>query len=91
MLTIVFIASLWDARARTALVRQAVARVNDNDGKFLLIEAAESIPAWLNPDSAGYRIFIHQGSIHIVPQPRSPVCAAANTSQPFFNAPKIVI
>lgn len=27
-------------------------RVHDNDGEFLLIEAAQAIPKWLTPDSA---------------------------------------
>lgn len=31
-------------------------RVEDNDGEFLLIEAADYLPKWLNPDSSQNRV-----------------------------------
>lgn len=31
-------------------------RVEDNDGEFLLIEAADYLPKWLNPDSSENRV-----------------------------------
>lgn len=31
-------------------------RVWDNDGEFLLIEAAYSLPRWLKPESAANRV-----------------------------------
>lgn len=33
-----------------------VQRVEDNDGEFLLIEAADYLPKWLNPDSSENRV-----------------------------------
>jgi hypothetical protein len=48
------------------------AQVDDNDGEFLLIEAAEHIPTWLNPDAALNRVFFHKGKLHIIPPPQSP-------------------
>lgn len=33
-----------------------VCRVEDNDGEFLLIEAADYLPKWLNPDSSENRV-----------------------------------
>ena len=31
-------------------------RVQDNDGEFLLIEAADQIPAWLDPENSDNRV-----------------------------------
>jgi len=33
-----------------------VYRVEDNDGEFLLIEAADYLPKWLNPDTSENRV-----------------------------------
>ncbi|KAH7883844.1 SGT1-domain-containing protein [Phlebopus sp. FC_14] len=43
--------------------------VVDSDGEFLLIEAAEFLPAWVNPSNAINRVWIHRGSLHLVPLP----------------------
>ncbi|CAK9322014.1 unnamed protein product [Citrullus colocynthis] len=47
-------------------------RVWDTDGEFLLIEAAFHIPRWINPDNSLNRVFIRNGSLHIVPKLRLP-------------------
>ncbi|KAI8838561.1 SGT1 protein-domain-containing protein [Chytriomyces cf. hyalinus JEL632] len=49
-----------------------VASVTDNDGQFLLIEAADHLPQWLNPSNSANRIFIVNGDLHIIPQPKTP-------------------
>uniref|UniRef100_A0A672JIB1 Ecdysoneless homolog (Drosophila) n=1 Tax=Salarias fasciatus TaxID=181472 RepID=A0A672JIB1_SALFA len=46
---------------------ELAARVEDNDGEFLLIEAADYLPKWLNPDTSENRVFIYQGELHIIP------------------------
>ncbi|ELU06111.1 hypothetical protein CAPTEDRAFT_20272 [Capitella teleta] len=46
------------------------AKVNDLDGEILLIEAADSLPKWLNPDNAVNRVFIFGGDVHVVPLPK---------------------
>ncbi|XP_072293165.1 protein ecdysoneless homolog [Eucyclogobius newberryi] len=43
--------------------------VEDNDGEFLLIEAADYLPKWLNPDTSENRVFIYRGDLHIIPCP----------------------
>ncbi|RHY02120.1 hypothetical protein DYB25_000105 [Aphanomyces astaci] len=43
-------------------------QVWDADGEFLLIEAAEALPAWLNPDNSANRVFLRRGHLHIVHQ-----------------------
>ena len=45
-------------------------RVWDNDGEFLLIEAAYGLPRWLKPETAQNRVWLHRGAVHLVPLPR---------------------
>ncbi|XP_077297702.1 ecdysoneless cell cycle regulator isoform X2 [Arctopsyche grandis] len=44
-----------------------IAQIVDNDGEFLLIEAADSLPSWANPSSCINRVFISKGKLHIIP------------------------
>ncbi|KAJ1310366.1 hypothetical protein OPQ81_007104 [Rhizoctonia solani] len=41
--------------------------VHDTDGEFLLIEAADVLPAWITPENAENRVWIYQDHLHIVP------------------------
>ncbi|NXC12731.1 ECD protein, partial [Corythaeola cristata] len=43
------------------------ARIDDNDGEFLLIEAADFLPEWLNPENSDNRVFFYKGELHIIP------------------------
>ncbi|KAA0711026.1 Protein ecdysoneless -like protein [Triplophysa tibetana] len=56
----------------TCTFKEVAAVVNDNDGQFLLIEAAEHLPKWLDPDSSENRVFLYQGELHILPNPLHP-------------------
>ncbi|XP_046854464.1 protein ecdysoneless homolog [Xenia sp. Carnegie-2017] len=49
-----------------------VSSVTDNDGEFLLIEVADYLPKWLEPETSENRIFIYQGNLHIIPFPSNP-------------------
>lgn len=42
-------------------------RIADSDGEFLLIEAANSLPLWLNPEVAEYRVWINEGRLFLIP------------------------
>lgn len=42
-------------------------QVWDDDGEFLLIEAAYSLPTWLEPDVATNRIWLYRGHVHCIP------------------------
>ncbi|CAE7081730.1 unnamed protein product [Rhizoctonia solani] len=44
-----------------------VVSVHDTDGEFLLIEAADTLPAWVTPENAENRVWIYRGHLHIVP------------------------
>ncbi|KAF8759134.1 SGT1 protein [Rhizoctonia solani] len=41
--------------------------VHDTDGEFLLIEAADVLPAWITPENAESRVWIYQGHLHVIP------------------------
>ncbi|KAL8700799.1 MAG: hypothetical protein Q9201_005256 [Fulgogasparrea decipioides] len=43
-------------------------QVNDSDGEFLLVEAADALPKWLNPEIAENRVWISQGKLFIIPK-----------------------
>ena len=47
--------------------RDLFAQVKDRaDGEFLLIEAADSLPRWLEPESSGNRVFLWDGQVCVV-------------------------
>ncbi|KAI9844910.1 MAG: hypothetical protein M1837_005196 [Sclerophora amabilis] len=41
--------------------------VVDADGEFLLIEAANALPGWLNPEIASNRVWLNNGRLSIIP------------------------
>lgn len=45
---------------------ELIIRLWDSDGEFLLIEAAEHLPAWLEPDTSTNRVFIRAGKVYII-------------------------
>jgi len=47
--------------------RDAWIRIYDTDGEFLLIEAANALPKWLNPEVAENRVWINNHRLLIVP------------------------
>lgn len=46
---------------------ELAARVEDNDGEFILIEAADFLPKWLKPENSCNRVFFYQGKLCIIP------------------------
>ena len=69
----------WLLQQLTLRIPGSTARVWDNDGEFLLIEAAYSLPRWLKPETSTNRVWIAGGKVHIVPLP-----SAAAPSIPSF-------
>ena len=50
-----------------------IAQVHDQDGEVLLIEAADHLPQWAQePDEAQNRVYLYQGSVHLIPIAKSP-------------------
>ncbi|KAF8796322.1 protein ecdysoneless homolog [Argiope bruennichi] len=52
--------------------KNLIIQIQDEDGEFLLIEAADHIPKWLNLKTSKNRVFIHQGALHIIPKAWTP-------------------
>ncbi|PSN62744.1 SGT1-domain-containing protein [Corynespora cassiicola Philippines] len=50
--------------------KDAWIRIYDNDGEFLLIEAANALPKWLNPEVAENRVWINSHRLLIIPLPK---------------------
>ncbi|KAK3180402.1 hypothetical protein K4F52_008253 [Lecanicillium sp. MT-2017a] len=44
-------------------------RVADEDGEFLLVEAANVSPSWINPEIDHCRVWINDGKLKIIPPP----------------------
>ncbi|CAL7950929.1 unnamed protein product [Xylocopa violacea] len=43
-----------------------IAKIIDSDGEFLLIEAANVLPTWANPEACENHVFVYNGELHIV-------------------------
>ncbi|SNX81672.1 related to SGT1 protein [Melanopsichium pennsylvanicum] len=41
--------------------------LEDEDGQFLLIEAADHLPDWVTPESVINRVWIFEGHLHLIP------------------------
>ncbi|KAF8898419.1 SGT1 protein-domain-containing protein [Infundibulicybe gibba] len=39
----------------------------DSDGEFLLIEAADTLPAWVTPKNSENRVWIYSSRLHLIP------------------------
>lgn len=48
------------------LDQELVIQVEDSDGYFLLIEAADHLPKWVNPKTSLNRSFIYKGQLHLL-------------------------
>ncbi|KAH8661398.1 SGT1 protein-domain-containing protein [Tricladium varicosporioides] len=56
-------------------------KVVDTDGEFLLIEAANALPRWLNPEIADNRVWIHNDALRIIPlRAESPTSSNTTTT-----------
>lgn len=47
--------------------KDLIVQLKDNDGDFLLIEAANFLQSWANPENTENRVFIYDNHIHIIP------------------------
>ncbi|KAF2026687.1 SGT1-domain-containing protein [Setomelanomma holmii] len=58
---------VWLLRELSKEFRDAWIRVYDTDGEFLLIEAANALPKWLNPEVAENRVWINSHRLLVIP------------------------
>ena len=57
---------VWILRELTKKFTDLWVKIVDNDGEFLLIEAAGTLPKWLEPEVAENRVWIHDGGLVII-------------------------
>ncbi|XP_018028226.1 protein ecdysoneless homolog isoform X1 [Hyalella azteca] len=68
---------------------QLVIRVCDTDGEFLLVEAADHLPAWADPETAEQRVLLYRGRIHLL-SPSVVPSAEPSAVLPIMDAVKAV-
>lgn len=56
----------WLLCAITTRYPNVVARMQDTDGEFLLIECADVLPEWVHPENSDGRVLVKGGVLHIV-------------------------
>lgn len=54
-------------RTLTQSVPGLCVRVEDEDGEFLLIEAAHELPKWVSPENATNRVWVYNDALHLIP------------------------
>lgn len=59
--------------------------VRDEDGEFLLVEGADALPSWVNPENAENRVWLYEGHLHLVPLEYRTQAADAGRSAPFLS------
>ncbi|KFY88223.1 hypothetical protein V500_06464 [Pseudogymnoascus sp. VKM F-4518 (FW-2643)] len=57
-------------------------KVVDTDGEFLLIEAANALPRWLNPEIADNRVWINNQKLRIIPLAAATTASANAKTNP---------
>ncbi|KAK4052046.1 hypothetical protein OIV83_002340 [Microbotryomycetes sp. JL201] len=58
---------VWILKQISLHFKDAVVSIEDEDGEFLLIEAAEVLPRWITPQNAANRVWVYDGQLHLVP------------------------
>lgn len=50
----------------SAKIPNLIVRVEDSDGEFLLIEAADHLPGWATPEKCSNKVYIINGHLHMI-------------------------
>ncbi|WWC58275.1 uncharacterized protein I303_100813 [Kwoniella dejecticola CBS 10117] len=58
---------VWLLKKISEKRKDIVIGVRDTDGEFLLIEAANDLPAWVSPENAENRLWLQGGHLHLIP------------------------
>ncbi|XP_045536166.1 protein ecdysoneless homolog [Papilio machaon] len=71
----------------TEVHKGLIVQIEDNDGDFLLIEAADFLPTWANPETTRNRVFIYNNHVHIIP----PTLVELKTPLEITDALKLIV
>ena len=58
---------VWILKELSKKFTDAWIKVYDNDGDFLLIEAADKLPTWLTPEVSENRVWLNAGKLLLIP------------------------
>ena len=72
---------VWLLRELTKKFKDLWVKIVDGDGEFLLIEAAGTLPRWLEPEVAENRVWIHDGGLAIIKPQHEPKSAKKQISE----------
>jgi hypothetical protein len=72
---------VWLLRELTKQFKDLWIKIGDSDGEFLLIEAAGTLPGWLEPEVAENRVWIHDGSLTIIKPQHEPKTSKKQTNE----------
>lgn len=50
----------------TRKIPNLIVRVEDSDGEFMLIEAADHLPGWATPEKCANKVYIMNGHLHMI-------------------------
>jgi hypothetical protein len=84
---------VWLLRELTKQFKDLWIKIVDSDGEFLLIEAAGTLPGWLEPEVAENRVWIHEGGLTIIKPQHEPKTSRKQTSEKlsFQDAQQVVL
>ncbi|CAH8636336.1 unnamed protein product [Heterobilharzia americana] len=63
-----------------------VIRVVDEDGEFLLIECANHLPSWINPENADNRVWLYRGEVSVICKDRKMRLQISDALSSFKNS-----
>ena len=58
---------VWLLKTLSSQFSEIWIQLEDADGQFLLVEAANKLPKWLNPEIADNRVWINNGRLVVIP------------------------
>jgi hypothetical protein len=84
---------VWLLRELSKTFKDLWIKIVDSDGEFLLIEAAGTLPGWLEPEVAENRVWIHDGGLTIIKPQHESKSSKRRTSEKlsFHEARPIIL
>ncbi|CAH8651525.1 unnamed protein product [Schistosoma intercalatum] len=81
---------VWMLAEISKLDPEVIIQVTDEDGEFLLIECANQLPSWINPENAENRVWFYRGELCILCKERKLKITLNNALEAFRNFDKAV-
>ncbi|CAH8562884.1 unnamed protein product [Schistosoma turkestanicum] len=82
---------VWMLSEISKLDPSVIIQVTDEDGEFLLIECANHLPNWINPENAENRVWFYQGKLCIICKERKLKMTLNSALETFRNFDKAAL